>query len=151
MKSVTVAPRSGLLIKDGNDYFLILILFNRLLSADASHHGLDKTNSPEQHKVHEIKCFTHQGPCKLIPIARTGTYVTLQNNCFAILLAKNRFVTTGKYFQIQLPKAVARRCSVSIGVVRCQHRIDISNAKSVETTLKRLLNLAIYRKDCFCL
>ena len=138
MKSVTVATRSGLFIKDGNHFFLILVLFNRLLSADASHHGLDKTNSPEQHKVHETKCFTHQGPCKLIPIVRTGTYVTLQSNCFVILLAKNRFVTTGKYFQIQLPEAVARRCSVSNDVVRCQH--DISNAKSIETTLKRLLN-----------
>ena len=62
MKSITVAPRSGLLIKDGNDYFLILILFNRLLSVDTSHHRLNKTNSPEQHKVHQIKRFTHQGP-----------------------------------------------------------------------------------------
>ena len=63
MKSVIVAPRSGLFVKDGNDYFLILILFNRLLSADSSHHRLDKTNSPEQRKVHEIKHFTHQGTC----------------------------------------------------------------------------------------
>ena len=63
MKSVTVSPRSGFLVKDSNDYFLFLILFNRLLSADASHDRLDKTHSPEQHKVQEIKRFTHQGPC----------------------------------------------------------------------------------------
>ena len=55
MKSVTVdqdSSGSGFLIKDGNEYFLILILLNRLLSAGAFHHRLDKTNSPEQ-----------QGPC----------------------------------------------------------------------------------------
>ena len=30
-------------------------------------------------------------------------YVSLQSNCFVILLTKNRLVTTGKCFQIQLP------------------------------------------------
>ena len=30
-------------------------------------------------------------------------YVSLQSNCFVILLTQNRLVTTGKCFQIQLP------------------------------------------------
>ena len=33
MKSITVAPRSGFFIKDGSDYHLISIPFNRLLLA----------------------------------------------------------------------------------------------------------------------
>ena len=35
-----------------------------------------------------------------------------ESHCFDILLAKIRSVTTGKCFQIQLPEAVTRSCSV---------------------------------------
>ena len=103
MKSVTVAPRSGFLIKDTSEYLLISILFNRLLLAIC----LDKTNPLEQHKFHEIKRFPHQCPVN----ARTGLR-QFQRNCFVILLAKNRLVATEKCFQIQLREAVAGWCSV---------------------------------------
>ena len=82
---------------------VISILFNRLLLAVC----LDKTNPVEQRKVHEIKGLAHQRPIG----ARTGLR-QFQSNCFVILLAKNRLVTTGKCFQIQLPEAIAWRCFV---------------------------------------
>ena len=61
-KSVTVAPRLGFSIDDGSEYHLISISFKRLLLAVCLTAPLDKTSPVEQHKFHEIKCFSHQLP-----------------------------------------------------------------------------------------
>ena len=47
----------------------------------------------------------------MIAIA-TNDSNAFQSNCFVILLTKNRLVITGKCFQIQLPEAITRSCSV---------------------------------------
>ena len=62
MKSVAVPPRSGFPIKDGSEYLLILISFSRLLIAVRLIAPFGLKNTKEQHKLHEIKRFTHQ-PC----------------------------------------------------------------------------------------
>ena len=90
--------------KDGSEYLLLAISFDRLLLA------VCLTNPVEQHKVHEIKRFAHQRSvsCYLIAIAKNA----FQSNCFDSFLAKNRLVTIGKRFHIQLPEAVTQSCFV---------------------------------------
>ena len=48
--------------KNGTEYLLISILFNRLLEQYVSQHHLNKANPVEQHKVDEIKRFAYQLP-----------------------------------------------------------------------------------------
>ena len=115
MKSVIVAPRSGFLIKDGSKHHLISISFNSLLLALCLIAPFGKNKSSGTAQSSWDKKFCRSTSHSLLTDSkqsREQVYVSLQSNCFIIILTKNRLVTTGIYFQIQLPEAVSWRCSV---------------------------------------
>ena len=74
MKSITGAPRSGFLIKDGSEYHLISISFDRLLLAVhlIAQFGLNKSSGTAQNSRDKTFCTSTSRSLQLIAIARTS-------------------------------------------------------------------------------